>query len=96
MVAADGAFSRPLSLDFGFGSLAAAGFVVVAAVVPAAVGPAARPAAVGLAVAHEEFRNFTMKDINNLLGNDQKVLLDLKGLLNRSEYEAAGYIYWRL
>ena len=26
----------------------------------------------------------------------KKVLLDLKGLLNRKEYEAAGYSYWRL
>ena len=26
----------------------------------------------------------------------KKVLLDLKGLLNRNEYEQAGYSYWRL
>ena len=29
-------------------------------------------------------------------GNGKKVLLDLKGLLNRREYEEAGYSYWRL
>ena len=25
-----------------------------------------------------------------------KVLMDIKGLLCRKEYEAAGYLYWRL
>jgi len=29
-------------------------------------------------------------------GEHTKVLLDIKGLLNRKEYENAGYIYWRL
>lgn len=52
--------------------------------------------AVVLAVAHDEFSRFTMADIDKLFGNGQKVLLDLKGLLNRSEYEKAGYNYWRL
>ena len=27
---------------------------------------------------------------------NRKVLLDIKGLLNRKEFENAGYIYWRL
>ncbi len=52
--------------------------------------------AVVLAVAHDEFSRFTMADIDKLFGNGQKVLLDLKGLLNRLEYEKAGYNYWRL
>lgn len=49
-----------------------------------------------LAVAHAEFSTFTMEQMDRSFGNGTKVLLDLKGLLNRKEYEAAGYSYWRL
>ena len=52
--------------------------------------------AVILAVAHTEFTSFTMDQINAFFGKGKKVLLDIKGLLNRKEYEAAGYRYWRL
>jgi UDP-N-acetyl-D-galactosamine dehydrogenase len=52
--------------------------------------------AVILAVAHTEFSNFTMAEMDKFFGEGKKVLLDLKGLLNRKEYEAAGYSYWRL
>ena len=52
--------------------------------------------AVILAVAHSEFSHFSMNDIDKLYGKGKKVLLDLKGLLNRKEYEDAGYSYWRL
>lgn len=52
--------------------------------------------AVVLAVAHREFRDYTISDINQFFGEGKKVLLDLKGLLDRSEYEDAGYSYWRL
>lgn len=52
--------------------------------------------AVILAVAHREFSNFTIADMDKLFGKGKKVLLDLKGLLNRKEYEACGYSYWRL
>ena len=52
--------------------------------------------AVILAVAHPEFNHFTMTDMDRFFGPGKKVLLDLKGLLNRKEYETAGYIYWRL
>ncbi len=52
--------------------------------------------AVILAVAHTEFSSFTMDQIDTLYGPGEKVLLDLKGLLNRKEYEEAGYSYWRL
>ena len=52
--------------------------------------------AVILAVAHDEFKSLSMEDIAKLFGEGQKVLLDIKGLLNRKEYEAAGYSYWRL
>lgn len=52
--------------------------------------------AVILAVAHPKFSHFTMADMDKFFGTGKKVLLDLKGLLNRKEYEAAGYSYWRL
>lgn len=52
--------------------------------------------AVILAVAHTEFASFTMQEIEKMFGSGKKVLLDIKGLLDRREYEAAGYSYWRL
>lgn len=52
--------------------------------------------AVVLAVAHTEFSFFKIEQMDKLFGEGTKVLLDLKGLLNRKEYEAAGYSYWRL
>ena len=52
--------------------------------------------AVILAVAHDSFSSLSMADIDAFFGDGQKVLLDIKGLLNRKEYEAAGYSYWRL
>lgn len=52
--------------------------------------------AVVLAVAHAEFTHLSMCDIDKFFGEGQKVLLDIKGLLYRKEYENAGYLYWRL
>lgn len=52
--------------------------------------------AVILAVAHSEFCSLMIEDVDKFFGSGKKVLLDLKGLLNRKEYENAGYCYWRL
>jgi UDP-N-acetyl-D-glucosamine/UDP-N-acetyl-D-galactosamine dehydrogenase len=54
--------------------------------------------AVILAVAHEQFKSFTMDDFDKMFKNsdNKNVLIDIKGLLDRKEYENAGYIYWRL
>lgn len=49
-----------------------------------------------LAVAHEEFKRLTMKDINRFYGEGKQIVFDLKGLLDRKEYEKADYSYWRL
>lgn len=49
-----------------------------------------------LAVAHTEFANLEMEDIDKFYGSGKKVLLDLKGILNHKMYETAGYSYWRL
>lgn len=53
--------------------------------------------AVILAVAHEEYRNLKQKDLDRLYRSGiTKVLIDVKSVLNRKEYEDAGYVYWRL
>ena len=52
--------------------------------------------AVILAVAHKSFADMTMDQIGAFFGEGKKVLLDVKGLLDRKAYEAAGYLYWRL
>lgn len=55
--------------------------------------------AVILAVAHEAFTKLTNAEINSFFKNvfnDKKVLLDIKGILNKVDYEKNGYAYWRL
>lgn len=52
--------------------------------------------AVILTVAHDEFKNFTLNETDSFFADGQKILLDIKGLLDRKAYEEAGYIYWRL
>lgn len=54
--------------------------------------------AIILAVAHDEFTRLSHRDIDNMFKNGDKsrVLADLKGVLNRKQYEDLGYNYWRL
>lgn len=52
--------------------------------------------AVVLAVAHTEFKSLSMEQLDALYGEGKKIMIDVKGLLNRKEYEEAGYSYWRL
>ena len=52
--------------------------------------------AVILAVAHRQFAQLTLADTDAFFGTGQKILLDIKGLLDRNAYEKAGYLYWRL
>lgn len=54
--------------------------------------------AVVLAVAHTQFTDLTETDIAKMFKTslNNKVLLDIKGILDRKAYEAAGYRYWRL
>lgn len=55
--------------------------------------------AVILAVAHETFKGLSQTDLDKMfkLGdNRKKVLVDIKGLLDRKQYKSAGYQYWRL
>ena len=55
--------------------------------------------AIVIAVGHDQFLNLSQEDLNGMFkigSNDNKVLLDIKGVLNRKEYEEAGYKYRRL
>lgn len=52
-----------------------------------------------IAVAHEEFAGYGLLDIDKFYKvnkNQLKVLVDVKGIFDRNEYEKAGYVYWRL
>lgn len=52
-----------------------------------------------LAVAHEEFRKMSITDYMRLFADmpdEQKVLVDVKGMLNREELAASGVRFWRL
>lgn len=54
--------------------------------------------AVILAVAHEEFKRLGKAELDSFFkeGNAKKVLVDIKGLLNRKDFEDESYLYWRL
>ena len=52
--------------------------------------------AVILAVAHRSFLGLTAEKLDALFGEGKKVLLDVKGILDRKQFEQAGYSYWRL
>ena len=51
-----------------------------------------------IAVAHEQFLSLDKEKISSFYhpAHKRKVLLDLKGILNRSEYVTEDYRYWRL
>lgn len=54
--------------------------------------------AVVIAVAHDRFLSLSKDDINSFYNpaHKQKVLMDIKGLLNKEEYMTEDYLYWRL
>lgn len=64
--------------------------------------------AIVLAVPHEEYKDISFDDINSLYNDvhihennnkteeDKKVLIDIKGLLDRKKAESKNYLYWRL
>lgn len=52
-----------------------------------------------LAVAHDDFKSMKLEQIDRLYRkgeNQNKVLVDVKSILNKKEVEKAGYKYWRL
>ena len=54
--------------------------------------------AVIIAVAHKQFLSFSKDEISSFYNpkHKQKVLMDIKGLLDRKEYQTEDYLYWRL
>ncbi len=54
--------------------------------------------AVVIAVAHDSFSGFDKKRIDDFFdpAHKQKVLIDIKGILDRKEYLTEDYLYWRL
>ena len=54
--------------------------------------------AVIIAVAHDSFLSLSKEDINGFYNpkHKQKVLMDIKGLLDIKEYMTEDYLYWRL
>lgn len=52
-----------------------------------------------IAVAHNEFRNMKLDEIDSLFGrfdNSEKVIIDVKSILDKWDIEKRGYSYWRL
>lgn len=52
--------------------------------------------AVILAVAHDDFKNLTPDKANGFYGAGNKVLIDIKGICEKTAFIDAGYTYWRL
>ena len=53
--------------------------------------------AVVFAVSHREFVGMKRNEVDLLYGTkEQKILIDVKGIFERREFEENGYIYWRL
>jgi len=52
-----------------------------------------------IAVAHEQYKKLLIADFDKLFineDNNQKIIIDVKGILNRSDVNNLGYHYWRL
>jgi len=52
--------------------------------------------AVIVAVAHDAYKTLTAEQLARVYAPTSRILIDVKGILDCDEYEAAGYIYWRL
>ena len=54
--------------------------------------------AVIIAVAHKQFLSLSKEDINSFFNpkHERKVLMDIKGLLDRQQFMTKDYLYWRL
>ncbi|MDO5309929.1 MAG: nucleotide sugar dehydrogenase [Planctomycetia bacterium] len=52
--------------------------------------------AIIIATAHEVFKAIAREEFEKRYAQGVKTIIDVKGILNRQEYENAGFIYWRL
>ena len=50
-----------------------------------------------IAVSHSKYRSITKDKVDAMFAPGAKrVLIDVKGILNKKEYTDDGYLYWRL
>ena len=52
-----------------------------------------------LSVAHQEYRENTLADWDRYfkeMSNSEKVIIDVKSILDREQVLSEGYLYWRL
>lgn len=52
--------------------------------------------AIIVAVAHDVFTKISLSKFDNMYGRGRKILIDVKGIFDREQFEQANYIYWRL
>ena len=52
--------------------------------------------AIIVAVAHDELAGLTRENIDGMYGKGRRILVDVKGVFDKSVYEADKYSYWRL
>lgn len=52
--------------------------------------------AIVVAVAHDEFKNISLDELEKKYVDDRKTLVDLKGIYNKKDVEDRGITYWRL
>lgn len=48
-----------------------------------------------IATSHEEFKTIKIEEYDKMF-KDKKIVVDVKGILDKDEYAKAGYSYWRL
>ena len=48
------------------------------------------------AVAHDEYKQISLEKMGELFGDGERIVIDVKGILDRKILEAENYIYWRL
>ena len=49
-----------------------------------------------LAVAHNEYKHMSIDEYKHFYNKDNRIMIDIKGILNRAELTKQGFIYWRL
>lgn len=49
-----------------------------------------------VAVAHSEFEGLKISDFSQLFRGSTRILMDIKGIFNKNEFEKSGFCYWRL
>ena len=48
-----------------------------------------------IAISHDIFKDISIEQYDNMF-KDNKIIIDVKGILDKNVYEKRGYVYWRL